>query len=334
MRAVRFHTWGEPPVLDEVPEPVRAENEVLVQVQAGAVAHLDATVAGGDFGMRPQLPYVGGVEGSGVVLEAPGGSAVKPGQQVMLRGGGLGTLRDGVWAERVSVPLKAAHPLALPLAPEAAATFFVPATTAHVVLHDVARLAAGEEAIVVGAAGAVGSMLVQQALAAGAVVTGVVGRPEQLQHVPEGARAVDASDPTTAERLAGDRSAALLIDTLGGEGLIERTRWVRPGGRAVVIGYVAGTRTAIDLPSWLLDDVALLPVNMIRQERRAREAAPGLVERLAAGELRVDVERFELAEAARALEALRTGRVRGRAVVLPGLPDGSPGAAVRVEAPR
>ncbi|MFF0074141.1 alcohol dehydrogenase catalytic domain-containing protein [Streptomyces anulatus] len=315
MRAVRFHAWGAAPVLDEVPEPVRAPGEVLVQVTAGGVSHLDATVATGDFELKPALPYVGGVEGAGTVLEADADSGLTPGTQVVLRGGGLGLLRDGTWAERVSVKRKAVTPLAAPLAPAVAASFFVPATTAYVALHDVARIGPDEDVVVVGAAGAVGAMVAQQALAAGARVTGVVGREDQLADVPKGAEAVTLED---AAGLARDRSASLLVDTLGGAGLVGRSRWVRQGGRAVVIGYVAGSGVELDLPSWLLDEVALVPVNMIRQERRAREVSGDLVRRLAEGELHLTVEEFGLADASTALDALRGGRVRGRAVLLPG----------------
>jgi NADPH2:quinone reductase len=315
MRAVRFHTWGAAPVVDEVPEPVRAPGEVLVEVAAGGISHLDATVASGEFELKPPLPYIGGVEGAGTVLEADEDSGLAPGTQVVLRGGGLGLLRDGTWAERVSVKRKAVTPLAAPLDLAVAASFFVPATTAYVALHDVGRIEQGENVVVVGAAGAVGAMVAQQALAAGARVTGVVGRKDQLGDVPKGVEAVMLDN---ADGLSRDRSASLLVDTLGGAGLIGRSRWVRQGGRAVVIGYVAGPRVELDLPSWLLDEVALLPVNMIRQERRAREISGDLVRRLSEGELTVAVEKFALAEAPAALDALRGGLVRGRAVLLPG----------------
>ncbi|GAA2540233.1 hypothetical protein GCM10010423_42760 [Streptomyces levis] len=315
MRAVRFHGWGAAPSLDEVPEPVRAPGEVLVQVTAGGVSHLDATVASGDFELKPPLPYIGGVEGAGTVLEADADSGLTPGTQVVLRGGGLGLLRDGTWTERVSVQRRTVTPLDAPLDPAVAASFFVPATTAHVALHDIARLGEDENVVVVGAAGAVGAMVVQQALAAGATVTGVVGREDQLADVPKGVEALTLDD---AGGLARDRSASLLVDTLGGSGLVGRSRWVRRGGRAVVIGYVAGPRVELDLPSWLLDEVALLPVNMIRQERRAREVSGDLVRRLSEGELTLAVEEFGLADAPAALDALRAGRVRGRAVLLPG----------------
>ncbi|MEU0791880.1 zinc-binding dehydrogenase [Amycolatopsis sp. NPDC005961] len=317
MRAARFHTWGSAPVVDEVPEPTRAEGEVLVDVQAAAVAHLDVTVASGTFTLKPPLPYAGGVEGAGIVVEADADSGLAPGDQVMLRGAGLGLLRDGTWTERLSVPAKAANKLDAPLPPEVAATFYVPATTAFVVLHDVARLAEDEQVIVVGAAGAVGSMVAQQAVLAGAKVTGIVGRADQLAHVPDDVTGVCLESTEDIERLAADRPASLLVDTLGGDGLVARTRWVRQGGRAAVIGYVTGTEVRVDLPSWLLDDVALLPVNMIRQERRAREIAGDLVKQLSAGELSLAVQKYEFADAALALEDLRAGRVRGRAVLVP-----------------
>ncbi|WP_439657641.1 quinone oxidoreductase family protein [Lentzea sp. HUAS TT2] len=317
MRAARFHEWGSAPVVEDVPEPVRGEGEVLVEVQAAAVAHLDTTVASGTFDLKPPLPYIGGVEGAGVVVECDADSGLEPGCQVRLRGGGLGLLRGGTWTERLSVPAKAVTRLDAPLAAEVAATFFVPATTAFAALHDVARLGDDEEVIVVGAAGAVGSMVAQQARFAGAKVIGVVGRADQLADVPEGVTGVVLDSAEDVARLAADRTATLLVDTLGGDGLVARTRWVRPGGRAVVVGYVTGAEVRVDLPSWLLDDVALLPLNMIRRERRAREVADDLAKRLSAGELRVDVQRYAFADAASAVEDLKAGRVRGRAVLIP-----------------
>ena len=311
MRAARIHAWGGTPVLDDIPEPERRPGEVLVAVQAAALSHLDLSVASGTFRMHPPLPYVGGVEASGSVLVA---DDLPAGTQVLVRGGGLGLLRDGTWAERVSVPRKAITTLPIPLMPEVAATFYQPTSTAYAALHDVARLQPGEKVIVVGAAGAVGAQVVQQALACGAEVIGVVGRAEQLDWVPAGATSV-LLDDALAERLAAERDASVLVDTLGGARLGARAGWVRPGGRAVVIGYAAGATAELHLPSWLLTEVALLPVNMIRNEPRAREIAPELARRIAAGELHVDVESFALDDIADGLTRLRDGRLRGRAVV-------------------
>ncbi|WP_432875343.1 quinone oxidoreductase family protein [Kribbella sp. CA-245084] len=319
MRAVRIHGWGEAPVIEDVPVPMPKAGETLVRVEAAAVAHLDHTVAGGNFDLKPQLPYVGGVEGCGTVVSS---DVHEPGTRVALRGGGLGLVRNGTWAEYVSTR-KGATPIPADLPPEVGATYFVPTTTAYVALHDIGRLGSwfgsveDEVVVVAGAAGAVGSMVAQLAVRAGCTVIGLVGAG-QLDSVPAGVEAVRLDDEERAAELQRERPATLLVDTLGGQGVAERSRWVRPGGRAVIIGYVAGTGLGLDLPAWLLDDVALLPVNMIRRDAAALEYAPLLAELLAKGELTLEVQSFPLADAAKALQLLATGGLRGRAVLLPG----------------
>jgi NADPH2:quinone reductase len=91
----------------------------------------------------------------------------------------------------------------------------------------------------------------------------------------------------------------------------------------VVVGYVAGTDLGLDLPNWLLDDVALLPVNMIRREGAARRHLSELTGLLLRGELTLEVEQFGLADAGRALHLLATGGLTGRAVLVPD-PDAVP----------
>jgi NADPH:quinone reductase len=313
MRAVRIHEWAAPAVVEEVPDPARAAGETLVRIDAAAINHLDLTVASGTFELKPALPYVGGVEGSATVLES---DDIPVGTQVLLRGGGLGLLRDGTWRESASVPTKAMIVLDTALAPEVAATFFVPATTAYVAVHDIARVQPGERVAVIGASGGVGSMLVQVAGAVGAQVTGISVRADQLDEIPDAASRAALSDADASAEFASKRSFDLIIDTVGGADLIARTRWVRPGGRAVAVGYVAGVETTVHLPSWLLDDVALLPVNMIRQEKRSRQIAPELAARIGAGELRVPVETVAVEAAPDALSRLATGRVHGRAAIV------------------
>lgn len=114
-----------------------------------------------------------------------------------------------------------------------------------------------------------------------------------------------------------DRPATLLVDTVGGPRLPERLRMVRQGGRAALVGYVGGTDVTLELSNWLLDDVAMLPVNMIRRDREGRELAPQLAELLVAGDLSLNVEEFGLDDAQRAVELLAAGRLRGRGVLVP-----------------
>jgi NADPH:quinone reductase len=314
MRAARLHEWGGRPSVDEVPEP---SGETLVRIEAAAVAHLDLTVASGNFHIKPDLPHIGGVEGCGTVVSS---DVHEPGTRVMLRGGGLGLVRAGTWAELVATRSKNVAPLPADLSPELGATYFVPTTTAYTALHEVGRFGTwvddDEVVVVAGAAGAVGSMVVQLALRAGATVIGLVAG-EQAGRLPDGVEAVRLDDDARAAELTRTRPATLLVDTLGGQGLANRSRWVRPGGRAVAIGYVTGTELSLDLPNWLLEDVALLPVNMIRRDAAARDHAPMLARLLAAGELTLEVESFGMADVAKALDLLATGGLRGRAVITP-----------------
>jgi NADPH:quinone reductase-like Zn-dependent oxidoreductase len=324
MKAVRVHDWGVAPVVEDVPVPVPAEGTTLVRVEAAAVGHLDRTVAGGNFGMKPALPYVGGVEGCGRVVAS---DELPEGTRVMLRGGGLGLVKDGTWAELVSA--RTANLLVLPegMSPAVGATYFVPLTTAATALGTVGRLggwgapdvasAADEVVVVAGAAGAVGAMVAQLALREGARVLGLVLDQEQADRLPSGVEPLLAGDDEQLAVLAKERPASLLVDTLGGQQLTDRLGWVRAGGRAVSIGYVAGEAATLDLPNWLLLDVPLLPVNMIRRDAEARAFAAELAPLLVSGELVVDVEEFAFADAARALELLGAGRLRGRAVLVP-----------------
>ena len=310
MKAVRVHGWGEPPVLETLPEPREADGQSLVRIEAASVGHLDRTIWRGEFLHPPALPYVPGVEGSGVIERS--GTFVA-GTRVWFRGGGLGTRGDGTWRERCVVPdsILGVLPDAVPF--DAGATFFSPCTSAWVALHEVAALRAGERVLVSGATGAVGSIVCQLGRQSGAQVIAVVGRRERLAELDEGVQpvVVDRDDPRTPEGLHAD----VLIDTVGGATLQALLPAVVAGGRAVLVGYLGGSRLMLDLTEFIQRDVSLLPLNMLRREAAGRAAAPRLLERIADGTLRVERRSFAFADAGAALEWLGSPDHRGRAVL-------------------
>ena len=312
MLAARLHEWGSSPSIDEVPAPTPAAGESLVRVLAASVGHLDLTIAGGHFPVSPRLPYIGGVEGCGIVLES---ETIPVGSRVIVRGAGIGIDRDGCWAEYVAVPDTALFPASPAMTPELASAYFVPATTAHVALHEIGRLVAGETVVVLGAAGAVGSIACQLALYAGAQVIGVVSRAERKQAVPPGVECLSLDEPGDVQHLAADRRADLVVDTFGGEGLTERLWWTKPGGRVALVGYTQGSVAGMDLPAWLLSDVAVLPVNTISRAAAASRCDPELRAMLEDGRLTLNLEEFPLAAIGDAVTRLRSGLVRGRAVL-------------------
>ncbi|KQW64457.1 quinone oxidoreductase family protein [Variovorax sp. Root411] len=294
MKAVRIHGFDAVPVLEEVADPVARPGRTIVRMEAATVGHIDRTVWRGSFLRHPPLPYTPGVEAAGTVMAS---ERYDVGQRVWLRGGGLGTLFDGTWCELVDAPDEALGllPDGVPMALGAA--FFSPCTSAWVALHDVAKLRPGEQVLVTGASGAVGSLVMQLAGSLGGASTAVDANAEA---------------PPAA-------SADLLIDTVGGDVLAKVLPAVRPGGRAVLIGYTAGPTLQLDIAHFLQRDVALLPLNMFRRESAGRAAAPELLARLADGRLHLDVRPFAFDDAAGALDWIAQRGHRGRAVLVPRL---------------
>lgn len=313
MKAVRVAAFGAPPVLAQVAEPQLRAGRSIVRMEAATVGHIDRTVWRGNFLKHPPFPYTPGVEAAGVVV-ASGRHAV--GQRVWLRGSGLGTLFDGTWCELIDAPDEALGPLPDAVPATLGSAFFSPCTSAWVALHDIAKLQAGERVLVTGATGAVGSLVVQLALDAGAQVIAVVSHAAQAAAMPLGAQVLVLGDDPSAA--LASVSAGLLVDTVGGPVLAAALTRVEAGGRAVLVGYTAGNALALDLAHFLQRDVALLPLNMFRREAAGRAAVPQLLARLADGRLRLDVQPFALEDAAAALDWIAQRGHRGRAVLVPG----------------
>ncbi|WP_344307784.1 quinone oxidoreductase family protein, partial [Fodinicola feengrottensis] len=324
MNAFQVHAWGQPPRLQQIPVPTPKPGEALVRIEAAAVGHLDFTVASGEFVVKPELPYVGGVEGAGVIVSSDQWAS---GTKVTVRGEGLGTVRDGTWSEYVAVSHEALTKTAVGLSPEWAATAFNPLTTAHIALHEVGRLgawpvqgvgtASDEVVVVAGAAGAVGSIAVQLALRAGARVIGLVSRPERAKDVPAGAEVVTLAEHERLAELAAGRTATLLVDTWGGPEMTVRGGWLRPGGRTAVIGYVHGSTVPLDIANWMFDDIALLPVNMLQRHDSALRVVDELTQLVARGELTLHVTAFPMVADSPVFDLLSGGLIDGRACFTP-----------------
>ena len=310
--AARIKEFGGQPVVEEVADPVATAGESLIRIEAATVTHLDLGVAGARFPVLPEVPYVGGTAGSGTVVESltyPAGTLVE------VRGGGLGLARDGTWADLVAASDDALHHHPETADPLVAATFYSSFNAANIALHEVGRLQQGERVVITGAAGSVGAMAAHLALRANAgSVVGVISSEERRSAVPPGVEVAVGA----AGIAAIDPPADLLVDTVGGDVLLQLLPLVRPGGRAALVGYTKGERIELDLPSFMFADVALLPVNGIRWRLLAREslaeAARAEVER---GGFPRCVETYPLGRAADAFAAAAENRATGRVVLLP-----------------
>lgn len=187
MRAAVVHRYGPPSVagIETLPDPVPGAGEVLIRVQAASVNSGDARIRAARFprgfgllgrlglGLHgPRRKVLGAAVAGTVSALGPGASGLAVGDQVCAMTG----TRMGGHAELVAVPATQVVPVRAAVSlPDAAAVLFG-GTTALYYVRDLGQVRAGERVLVIGASGAIGTIAVQLAAAAGAHVTAVTSR--------------------------------------------------------------------------------------------------------------------------------------------------------------
>jgi len=342
MKAIVFDRHGGPEVLEarEVPEPAIRPDEVRVEVKACGINHLDLWVRRGLPGLEVELPHVLGNDVAGVALEV--GAAVghvKPGDRLLvlpslscgvcpacLAGDDnlcrhhdvLGRRRNGGYAQQVAVPGANCLPCPANLTWEQAAAVPLVFLTAWHMLVGRARVRPGEDVLVVGASGGVGSAAVQVAKLHGARVIATAGSPERAERARElGADEVlDHSAGDVAARvraLTGRKGVEVAIEHVGGAMFEQAVASLARDGRLVTCGATAGNQVALDLNVLFGRHLALLGSWMGRRGELVE-----VLKHVAAGRLRpvVDVV-LPLAEARRAHERIEARQMFGKVVLVP-----------------
>ncbi|MDJ1132143.1 quinone oxidoreductase family protein [Streptomyces iconiensis] len=313
MRTSRLYAWGKTVEIEETgPLGQPADGEVMVAMEAAAVGHLDLTVMTGTFSYRPELPFTPGAVGVGTVTA---GEPSLVGKRVLVRGGGVGLERAGTWAQQVAAPVDAVR--VVPDGADAAlvATWFAPVTTAWAALGPVGRISEGERVLVTGPRGGVGSMAVQLAARAGAHVIALVRDEKEAAAVPSAAAEVVIGQGRAAqERLAALGGVDAVLDTVGGDTVPTLLPAIAPGGRVVMIGYVAGKTLTLDLPNLMAADVSLLPVNMVRRSV-PDDVLTTLLTELGSGTFALNTLTFPLTDLNKALEVRAGSGVSGTVAV-------------------
>ncbi len=242
MKAIVHHCYGSADVLnvEEIEKPVPGDDEVLVKVVAAGVNPLDwHFVRGTPYFLRlmsglgaPEITSLG-VDFAGTV-EAVGSnvSRFEPGDEVF--GGG-----DGAFAEYLVLSEGAAlvrKPADVSF--EQAASVPIAAVTALQALRDLGNLEPGQQVLINGASGGVGTFAVQIAKSLGAEVTGVCST-RNLEMV----RSIGADhliDYTKEDYTESGKQYDLIIDMVGNHSLLENRRALKPEGIFVIVGGAKG----------------------------------------------------------------------------------------------
>jgi NADPH:quinone reductase-like Zn-dependent oxidoreductase len=325
---------GGPEVLQMVAEdlPKPQAGEVRVRVLAAGVSAYDLMQRrSGSLPGTPPVPYTPGEDIAGVVDKlGEGVTSVEVGQGV------AGYPRGGGYAEFICLPASELVPIPEGVDPAQAVCLVTNYLTAEMLLHPTAHVQAGERVLVHGAAGGVGSALLELGKVAGLEMYGTASKYNHELVSGLGATPIDYRTEDFVERirsLTGDGVDAV-FDPVGGAGQIWRSyRTLRKGGRLVSFGMAATSKAGLRvIPFSLLTVGLLMLVPDGRQARMSpnlaefapanpdwyRETLAELLDSVAMGRIQPLVaERVPLAEAARAHERIERGGYAGKVVLVP-----------------
>jgi len=321
VRAIRIHEDGGPEVLryEDAPDPVPTSGEVLIELRAASLNHLDVWIRKG----LPSVPKprILGADGAGVVVSGDGFAS---GDRVVINPGldhgdgritVVGEHMDGTHAELIAVPQEQVYAIPDGLDFEAAAAFPLVFETAYRMLVTKAALLEEEWVLVWGIGGGVStaSLAIAKALGANVIVTS--GSNEKLEHARElGADA--AFNHNTDDVVAGVKEvtgggAHVVVDHVGEATWRRSLDAARLAGRVCVCGATTGPNPPAQLHRIWWKQLTVYGSTMGSKEDF--EAVYGLV---ASGRAVPVVDAvFPLAEAAAAHERLEAGEQLGKIVL-------------------
>jgi NADPH2:quinone reductase len=319
MNAAVVHTIGMPPRWEEFSEPTALDHEVIVHVHAASLKPVDKQLASGSHYASPRdVPFVCGTDGVGHLPD---------GQRVF-----FGGCRSpfGAMAQRTVVPKAFAFPVPDNLSDELAAALPNPGVSAWLALTYRAKLASGENVLVLGGTGVAGRLAVQIAKLLGAGRVVAAGRDQNgLAALREfGADATIRLDATQEElqaaflQTAGDSGFQIVIDYVWGPpteaflNAVTKREFSKIGSelRLVQVGESAGA--TISLPAAVLRSTPLtiLGTAGIPSLDVLKNGLQQVMAHAASGQLRMETESVRLAEIEDAWHRSQRGR---RIVMVP-----------------
>ncbi len=328
MRAVLVRTHGpyDSARVEDVPDPIPGEREVVIEARAIGVNYPDLLVIEGKYQNLPPRPFTPGKEIAGVVRAVGTGvTSCRPGDRAMA------LIEYGAYAEQVRAPENQVFVLPERIPFPDAAALGLAYQTAHFALRDRGQYRAGETVLVTGATGGVGLAAVQLAKALGATVLAAVSGP----HRADPARAngadhvIDLSQPDLRERLrnqvygvTGKRGVDVVIELLGGDVFDAAIRALAWRGRMVVVGFASGRIPEIKANYLLVKNISVsgLQVSDYRDRDPAwmRRVQVELFDLYLAGRLKPHIAAaYPLSRFAEALAGFGRRDVVGKLILVP-----------------
>jgi NADPH:quinone reductase len=323
MRALQVAAFNGPDglALANLPEPPASHplaqgDPVVIEVHAAGVTFADVLLSQGLYQLKPELPFVPGMEVAGIVRTAPDDVELRPGERV------AAFTQLGGYAE---VAVASAHlTFRLPdvLNFTQGAGLVLNYHTAVFALVTRGRLSQGEQVLVRGGAGGVGTAALQVARGLGARAIAVVSSDEKAQMaIQAGAHDVVRADDQWRDQvreLTGG-GVDVVIDPVGGERFTDSLRALRAGGRVVVLGFTAGSIPQVKVNRLLLNNTEVVGAAwrewVIQRPEAPAEIGDVVTRLIGEGAIRPIVgARFPLNQGADALRLIEQRSALGKVV--------------------
>ncbi len=342
MKAFQLTACGKPGTFElrDVPDPSPAPDEVVVDVKACGLNHLDLWAEESGLPIKLELPRTPGCEAAGIISalgvdvdqwQVGERVAVQSNifcgtceyclsgeESICMNALLLGVQRDGGFAEKVAVPSRALARLPEAVSFETSAALTLAGSTAMHMLVDRADLREGQWVLIMGAASGVGSAAIQIARRLGArVISSASDDRKRVLAVRLGAEhLIDLNErdwPAEVRRITGKRGVDVVIEHIGGEVLQKSFQCLARGGVVVTCGATAGRDVSLDI--WPL---------FVKQQRligsygRNRSDFGATLDWAARGKLKAVIDKvYPLSQAGEAFARLRARDVLGKLVIRP-----------------
>ncbi len=319
MRAFQVKSHQQPPQIAQISAPTPQSGEVLIDIAACGLNFADLLMAKGTYQDTPALPFTLGMEVCGTVV-AHGAGVTSPaiGTRVAVFGGAGGLAEQGVFPAHLCTPIPDAMPS------EVAAGFMVAYGTSHLALTRRAQLQPGETLLVLGAAGGVGLTAVEVGKAMGATVIAVARGADKLNAARKAGadHLIDSTSDDIKETVKALGGADVVYDPVGGDLFKAALGACNREARILTIGFASGEVPPIPANILLVKNISVIGFywgGYLKFNPDAlTDSLRTLMDWQIAGRLNPHIsDVLPLAQAADALDLLRTRKSIGKVVVTP-----------------
>ena len=295
-------------------------DEVRVEVRACGVNFPDKLMIEGQYQFKPKLPFIPGLEVSGVISETfNNNKKISLGSKVMCQ------LRFGGYSEEVVVNKNNIIHMPLNFSFEEAAGFRVAAQTAYVSLVERAKIKKEETLLVLGAAGGVGLAGVQLGKALGANVIAVSSSKQKQKICKEmGAHySIGYNDlKNNILDITFGKGVDIIYDPVGGDSFSNALKCIKWGGRFLIIGFAGGSIPSLPINIALIKGISVLGIRAGEYFRRFPEKKESAISNLFkiadSGLINPKIHKIlSLKQASKGLKMIENRSIIGRLILKP-----------------